>query len=322
MAGWDTNWVESQGIGKLPLNAFNQLRAALAERAAVMNSAPTLPANLSAGELPSASWFTTFQSAVTAMLPASPSGSLYGWVNHNDSATRVGYWDGAAWGANAGPSLSFWSQSTMLTQIGAASRVAAPGAGDIWQSAAWAYQQYQILNQLRWYGRLAPESLSTNVFYKYGSSAIDYPTAAAIHDAMAWAAVSTAPVPNNTRNNCWQAQAVGGSFWKQSIKWVWSWSTWGVSSAEFDVYVRPNQLTGGPVYNMHTANVANYVKNITVAPSTGFEYGGTHALTPTLNNTIWFRATSNWYGLYLVVKFDVSGGFDYYDPDPPATTTT
>jgi hypothetical protein len=73
---------------------------------------------------------------------------------------------------------------------------------------------------------------------------------------------------------------------------------------------------------MLTTGVGNYVKTTTVAPSVGYEYGGTHALTPTLDNTIRFRGTSNDYGHWIIAKFDVTNGFQYLDSAPPTTTTT
>jgi|GEM_PF-4002149 len=151
-----------------------------------------------------------------------------------------------------------------------------------------------------------------NVSYKSGSSGVDFATAAALHDAAIWVYVSHANVPTNTRNSCWDALS-GATFVKRSIKWEWNWYWPVVTSAEYDVYVRPTTLTGGPLFNMHDISVANFVKNTTVDPATGFDYGGSHSETPTLSNTISSRATSNYYGLYIVAKFDVANGFQYKD---------
>lgn len=320
MSAWDANWATTGAKGKIPLNALNQLRAALLERASVWPGGVTVPPALATGELLTPAWFATFHAAITTMVPLSASGPSRIWCNHNLSPTRNGGWDGAAWGSNGGMTVDMFTMPAMLATIGDAARVPVPIKGRL--IGAWATQQYKIINQLRWIGFLAQDQLNANVWYKYGLSAIDFPTAAAIHDAMAWALVSTAPVPNNTRVACWQAYSAGGSHWKQSIKWKWTFNGWIPTAAEFDNYVQPFTLIGGPVYNMHTAGVGNYVQTTTINPSLGYEYGGTHALTPTFDNSIRFRGTSNDYGHWIIAKLDITNGFQYLDPFTPATTTT
>jgi hypothetical protein len=127
---WDANWASTGATGKLPLNALTQLRAALAERASGITSAPTLPAVPASGTLPN-TWFSTFQAAVTSLIAK--------YANHT-----LSWVDGMALTSIA------WTESTMLAAIGAGSRIAAPGTGNL--VAAWALQQYKIINMLRWGG--------------------------------------------------------------------------------------------------------------------------------------------------------------------------
>jgi hypothetical protein len=128
--GWDTNWASTQAVEKNPTNCLIQLRAALAERASVVASPPTLPGVPASGLLPGTAWFTAFQSAVTSLIPK--------YANHQTSG---GNYTGLT-------AIPVWSESNMLTAISAASRISAPGASKL--TAAWAYQQFQMLNKLRW----------------------------------------------------------------------------------------------------------------------------------------------------------------------------
>jgi len=130
MAGWDTNFADTEARGKLPRNVLNQLRAALAERASVVASPPTVPAELSADKRPTAAWFAAFQMAVSNLLPK--------YANHETSG---GDYDGLT-------AIPVWSEADILTSISAASRIPAPSSGKL--VSAWAYQQFLMINNLRW----------------------------------------------------------------------------------------------------------------------------------------------------------------------------
>jgi hypothetical protein len=129
--GWETNITASQFKGKLPLQSFNQLQAAWKERASV--SGVTIPTMFNSdmskySSLPS-NWFSSFQSGITTMIPL--------FVNHTDHS---GNWNGQT-------TIPNWTEATILTAIGDASRIAVPSS---LVCAKWCYQQYKILNMLRW----------------------------------------------------------------------------------------------------------------------------------------------------------------------------
>jgi len=119
-----------------PLTPYGEaLRLALAERCAAAGL--TLPALLSspltAGRPPTTAWGEAFDATVDDLIPM--------YVNHSDSG---GDWDGEAIG-DVAPA---WTEAGLLAAIGAASRqLVAPQRPML---AAWAQQQYALLNLLRW----------------------------------------------------------------------------------------------------------------------------------------------------------------------------
>jgi len=128
---WATNWVSSEGKGKLLKVALNDLRGALNGRCLAVYR--TVPANCSAigtGDIILSSWFSAFQSEITTLI------GLY--VNHTDNG---GDWDGET-------TIPTWTESDIITVIGDSERYDAPT--DPLISAGWMYQQYNIINLLRW----------------------------------------------------------------------------------------------------------------------------------------------------------------------------
>jgi hypothetical protein len=127
---WATNWDTSAGEGKVLGYALSDLRYALNERCiAVGRTLPTGVTELYDGGIIQSSWFTWFQEEITELIP------LY--VNYIDSG---GEWDGVG-------TIPNWTEVTILDVIGDA-RWEAPIDPKI--SAQWMYQQYQIINLLRW----------------------------------------------------------------------------------------------------------------------------------------------------------------------------
>jgi hypothetical protein len=131
MSGWDTNWDSTEAVGKLPRNTLTQLWAALNERLAVAHASDPLLTEPVAGRLPGAAWYTRFQARMTDAINA-----------HANHQTSGGDYDGL-------PSVPNWNEPDILAAIGDAGRIAAPSAGKL--VAAWAWQQHQMLNLLRWY---------------------------------------------------------------------------------------------------------------------------------------------------------------------------
>jgi hypothetical protein len=166
MSGWDANWDSTQAKDKLPRNVLTQLRAALVERWQATNYTDAqITANLPAAPeadkllhpgtgLPTYTWFQDFQAYMTA--------ALGNYANHVLIAANGGTVDGLT-------SAPVWTEAAMLTAIGDAARIPAPSSNSPAKArglvAAWAYQQYRMLNLLRWkwWTPGVPQTLADNL---------------------------------------------------------------------------------------------------------------------------------------------------------------
>lgn len=128
---WDANITATQFKGKLPMQSANNLMGALRERC--RGAGVAIPAIFAADyakfELLPKTWFSTFQSTITTLIPK--------YVNHTDNS---GDWNGQT-------TIPAWTEATILTAIGDASRLPAPSSQIC---AKWCFQQYKILNMPRW----------------------------------------------------------------------------------------------------------------------------------------------------------------------------
>lgn len=133
--GWDSNIEATRFKGKLPLQSFNQLQAALRERClAASLSVPSIFASdiSKMTDMLPPDWFTVFQSTMTTL--------IYMYVNHADNN---GNWSGQS-------TIPEYTPTTMLAAIGDSVRLPAPSAVSHRGCAAWCYQQYKMLNKMRW----------------------------------------------------------------------------------------------------------------------------------------------------------------------------
>ncbi len=130
-AGNPLDW--SSRSQKLLYPGYEMLRKALVERCTV--SSTGVPASLqiarASGKIYSGTWFSDFQSTISALIPK--------FVNSDDSG---GDWSGETL-VDFAP---FWNESDIITAIGDVSRLPAPS---IFKSD-WSLQQYKILNKLVW----------------------------------------------------------------------------------------------------------------------------------------------------------------------------
>lgn len=137
---WNGTWTTAADLkGRSERNLLNQLLGALVERASVSFLPPTgLPAPLEEEKRirPSTPnpWFSAFQTAMTALLTNR-------YYNHQTNGGNYA-------GLTTRYSLPVWTEADMLTAIGASSRIPAPSSGKLVRE--WAWQQYKILNLLRW----------------------------------------------------------------------------------------------------------------------------------------------------------------------------
>jgi len=132
MSGWAANWETSEGKGKLLKPALNDLRGALDERLVAVGrrTMPILCPEITTGSIVSPLWFSTFSDEIDEL--------IWNFADHTDNA---GEWTGIS-------SVPNWTMANILAVIGDAERVDVPN--DPQCCAKWIYQQYKILNQLRW----------------------------------------------------------------------------------------------------------------------------------------------------------------------------
>lgn len=130
--GWDANIPSTKFVGKLPLQSFNNLMGAIRERcnAAGVSIPASLNSDLTKFELLPSSWFSDFQSTMTTLIP------LY--VNHTDNS---GNWDGQT-------AIPAWTESDILALCDTTTRIPIPN--DHLKAADWNWQNYQMLNLMRW----------------------------------------------------------------------------------------------------------------------------------------------------------------------------
>lgn len=144
MAGWDSNWATTQARGKLPRNVCTQIANAFEERRGNVPPSsllvpPTIGQRL--GRPVAAydyTWFDAVQSLITLAFDE--------YANHTLGDDYSGL-----------SSFPKWTQTTMLTAIGDSVRIPAPTHWDGSKYvldpllvSAWAYQQYKMINMLRW----------------------------------------------------------------------------------------------------------------------------------------------------------------------------
>lgn len=175
---WDINWATSEGTGKLLKSALNNLRGALEERCdAVGRSIPVDVVTIASDEIIPSNWFSSFQNEITILIP------LY--VNHTV----------------AGTTFPDWTENDIITEIGDPSRLNAPT--DPLVSASWMYQQYNILNLLRWTKSLFQSIKSSEI--KSGSDSVAYDPNTAQWDTMYSNALS------NYNSASWNSTTTGRS---------------------------------------------------------------------------------------------------------------
>jgi len=293
---WATNWDSSEGTGKLLKSALNDLRSAMEERIEGVNR--TMPADvveIETGDLVYSSWFTAFQSEMTNLFAF--------YIDHTDS--------GGSW--NGDTTLPIWTETTILAEIGDASRLDAPT--DPLVSAGWMYQQYKMLNVLRW-GAIDRVG---NEIVKYEGSTIaqskigednDQSTAEAEYTASAWTSDTIVALLANAGNN--------GNYRYNRFRAKMKYDTNNTFGKSVDYYFFITAPTGGFNANGESLTEDTYYKDTSAGLSettsevieAGAYFSGVDDL-PIYN-------TASFYGwradtAYIILKYDGANGFTYKD---------
>jgi hypothetical protein len=300
---WDSNWVSSEGKGKLLKVGLNNLRGAINQRMEGANL--TLSGSvttISSGELIPSSWFSAFQSEINRLFD--------NYINHNDNG---GNWDGIA-PASAAP---LWTEASMLTQIGAASRVAAPT--DPLISASWMYQQYKIINQLRWRREYRTGFSGSNGAYRTANIlAADTPA----QRLTKWNAATWNSESGDTPKARYDDPGASGSGFIQRKRYTLSLSsldTWaGGYLADVDWYVQATITAGGDVYNpaVYTQNVYNLetsYNDMASGDGVSREFGNISTIPANQYGQIYSWDLQGGLNKLFVLKYDGNGGFTYKD---------
>jgi len=170
---WDTNWAASKAVGKIPRNALNQIRNCLNERANTSTFAITIPAALGINTLPTESWFDEFQLAMTVLFTR--------FADHTQAVG--GSYNGQA-------SVPQWTEANITALCDVTARLPAPDYKTI--PTNWIWQQYQMLNLLRWARMVGGNVSAWNREYRVGTDSASFANAATAYNAAAW--VSTNPI--------------------------------------------------------------------------------------------------------------------------------
>lgn len=293
--GWDSNWDSTEAVGKLPLNCLVQLRAALAERASVVASPPTLPGVPASGPLPGAAWFSAFQSAVTAL-----------FAKYADHTQYSGDYSGQA-------TIPVWSEANMLSAISAGSRIAAPTSGKL--RAAWAYQQYLMLNKLRW-----AYATQGAMYYKTKSASATTTFADAVTNFNAASWSSWGSTSGASARHVAYVGGVRTYVARGAVKFDISLSGFDYRS---NIYAYFFSSPAGYTHedNDYGSSDGQYLKMYDADGTDGTAYtieiGSIDTASVTGTGKGWYTSYGSGDGvnkpIHNIYKLDVSGGFDYID---------
>jgi hypothetical protein len=284
---WNTNWVSSQGEGKLLKVALNNLKGALEERLSVDGTAiPAGVVTIGTGDIIKSNWFSDFQTAMTSMIGR--------YANHTDSG---GDWDGVA-------TIPAWTEATILAQIGDVSRLSAPT--DPLISAAWMYQQYKLINELRWY-RAQAGTDRDGTAKRSGTQA----TWALAESVMA----AATPVPSSTDFLIIYSGAFTGSNYRKSYStYGWQYTPGSGLTHDLDIYGYADRGAGDEFEDGLGFTEDTYGLVDTQTGITGF-----YEITPDINgadgNLTQPTGTRQMLvdDVIYIEKYDVTGGFTFKD---------
>lgn len=312
--GWDANIATTEFKGKLPLQSFNQLQAALKERCQgagiAVPSIFNVPMVKMSDMLP-ANWFTLFQSTMTTLIAGTDVYSNATYVNHIDNG---GDWTGQS--VDISYLIPPWTEATILTAIGDGTRLAAPSSR---VCAAWCFQQYKILNLLRW---IKSSSNCTSCDIK---SPVDFSGG---WDAAVAAFIAAPWVPSSIKQAGHYFSYIAGTQWRRitrvRTKHAHFNSTPYDTPYDFYAFGMDNNLIN---YENNDYPAMQYRKLFKF--SSGLHVSGT-TLEIEMGNfdtvTLWDDVVTHkhWYGtpdnisehpdhFYKVLKFDGPNGFTYKD---------
>jgi hypothetical protein len=232
------------------------------------------------GSLVGAAWFTAFQSAATNLIPQ--------YANHQTSG---GDYSGLT-------AIPMWSEADILTAISASARIAAPGGGKL--TAAWAYQQFLMLNKLRWYSY---RPLITDTYRRVGNSVDLWNAASWINDTLLSGSAGVAS---------WCSSYATYKYANSVLKYYLTLN--GSLSASGVLYLKPYGIGSYYCDLGWTEAVFNAADMIAEQSSvlTSAEIGN-RAIAPSSPNPNGYFVQPIVQREYMVAKYDGANGFTYKD---------
>jgi hypothetical protein len=291
---WDANIATTQYKGKLPLQSFNQLQAAIKERCQA--AGVSVPSIFNADmvkmtDMLPDNWFSTFQSTMSSLIGS--------FVNH---ANNSGNWTGQI-------TIPNWTEATLLTAIGDGSRKSAPSAMSHRICASWCYQQYEMLNMMRWIQKLSTSNTHELRFVNTTPQS----GIAALWAIAPWSSFVTStadslsePAPPDAKCSRIRATAF--------INY-----TWASGAINIDAYILPRKPTNS--YSFDNEIGAENVLNKYIADSSITFSGSTQVAQIGFIDTLpLYTLGSTWFGWRVIsadniyiLKFDGANGFTYKD---------
>jgi hypothetical protein len=324
------------GMEDKPLRWFHAeaLRLALVERCQVASvTVPTvLNSAVAAGYPVLHSWITAFQSTMSSLFSH--------FANHTDND---GDWTGAT-------SIPTWTEATMISAIGDSARVT-PASSKTPTLAAWAMQQYHMLNKLLWlhFVEASPTTwrplyITSVSYYDRQGNGADWDSLVTAWNGSSWVSRGGPLTPGGNiqyysdaplyiaRRNKWNVNA-DGSY----IRYRASTEATHSFSANVDFYMFLDELSDGfwcgdyglsveSYYRLHQdiAATSSYVADISDAYTVG-AFDGTPGDEDELPVTLGKYVGWSFSGIGVggphtsIAKFDVTDGFDFVTT---STTTT
>ncbi len=295
------DWSSADSLRLAPSGlVFRVIIEAVKERyAAIGISAPALFTTDFNPLAPAKTYIDAIQAAVTDLLSR--------YVNHADHS---GDWTGQT-------QIPAWTEAAMLTAIEAEERFILYPLSVL--SAEWCFQQYQILNLLRWQYVEYPEvDASNSVTEEHGASG-DRAGAIALYNEHTWQSTGTG-VPS-----AYSYRTYSGSYGIYRVRWKYTFGTYNTVPKDVDLYFwitkasSPSYATGGT--SEFEANGEALSEN------TFYKHESFEGVTRWIAMQNWFTAIDTipiitdelntslgWQSRpRLICKFDVPGGFKFID---------
>lgn len=303
------DWTSADTLRLMPIElVLRPIVEAVKERYTVAGL--TLPSALSAWNpmLPVKTITDAIQSAATALMPK--------FVNHTDNG---GDWSGQT-------EIPYWTEADVLIEIDSLERLELGHLSPL--SAEWCFQQYQILNLLRWI--LEKPALTYNHAYKSvsegagvgGSSSDAVAAAQAAFEAKSWTEAGEGTWV------CQESGLIANPYWTASFasgRGKLRAQNLGYSNSincDIDMYIFPVTFMDVGVYNSSDGFIENEFNLFQSFSNVSAQYTYSNYLFDYMQDPapegvqyyecyVHSSAHTNYTGYHNVLKYDIANGFKF-----------